>query len=202
MWRHSALVGLAIGLQALCAVASAHAQSGDIDCDSFVKNPDGSWTVIKKVFIPVQNVRVVEGTVFRPGQTFLGDDMTVRLSRACPNKQVATPDAPGEPEQSSAQPQAQPGQQPIPYVPLSTYVDPNGNIDIQRLTCAHLAVASPADISLLVTWYSGWYAGLAKKRGGINVARVQYAIRNVADYCRANRNQRLNEALNVLLNAQ
>jgi hypothetical protein len=49
-----------------------------------------------------------------------------------------------------------------------------------------------------VTWYSGWYAGLAKKRG-INMARVQYAVRNVADYCKANRNQMLSEALNVLL---
>jgi HdeA/HdeB family len=201
MWRRSAFAGLAIALQAFCAVATAHAQSDDIDCDSFLKNPDGSWTVIKKVFIPVQNVRVVEGTVFHPGQTFLGDDMTVRLSRACPNKQVETPEAPAQFGQSPSA-ATLPGQQPGPYVPMSSYADANGNIDIQRLTCAHLTVASPAEISLLVTWYSGWYAGLAKKRGGINLARVQYAIRNVADYCKANRTQRLNEALNVLLNAQ
>jgi hypothetical protein len=177
--------------------AGAHAQDSEIDCSAFLKNPDGSWTVISKVFIPVQNVNVRPGTIFQPGQTFLGDDMTVRLAKACPNQPVATPQAPGQPTQLSAQPQAPAG----PYVPLSSYADANGNIDIQRLTCAHLAVASPADVDLLVTWYSGWYAGLAKKRG-INVARVQYAIRNVSDYCKANRDQRLDEALNVLLRAE
>lgn len=174
--------------------AAAHAQDSEIDCSALQKNPDGSWTVISTVFIPVQNVRVRAGTIFEPGQTFLGDDMTVRLAKACPNQAVATAPAEGQTAQSPSQPQSQPG----PYVPLSSYADANGNIDIQRLTCGHLALASPADIEILVTWYSGWYAGLARKRG-INMARVQYAIRNVADYCKANRNQRLSEALNVLL---
>ncbi|HTV36863.1 MAG TPA: HdeA/HdeB family chaperone, partial [Xanthobacteraceae bacterium] len=163
-------------------VGGAHAQDSEIDCNAFVKNQDGSWTVVSKVFIPVQNVRVRPGTVFEPGHTFLGDDMTVRLAKACPNQPVATPSDESQTAQPSGQTQTQPG----PYVPLSNYADANGNIDIQRLTCAHLAVASPADTGLLVTWYSGWYAGLAKKRG-INIARVQYAIRNVADYCKANR---------------
>ncbi len=88
MLRHSALVAFAIALLIFCLAGGAHAQDSEIDCDAFLKNPDGSWTVVKKVFIPVQNVRVNEGTVFRPGTTFLGDDMTVRLSKACPNKQV------------------------------------------------------------------------------------------------------------------
>ena len=188
------MIAAAVALLSGWLVAGAHAQDSEIDCSAFLKNPDGSWTVVSKVFIPVQNVRVRPGTVFEPGQTFLGDDMTVRLAKACPNQPVAAPSAEGQPLPLSGQPQTQPG----PYVPLSNYADANGNIDIQRLTCAHLAVASPADIGMLVTWYSGWYAGLAKKRG-INMARVQYAIRNVADYCKANRNQRLSEALNVLL---
>ncbi len=182
-------------LVTLCLIGQARCE--DIDCNSFIKNPDGSWTVIKKAFIPVQNVRVVEGTVFEPGGTFLGDDMTVRLAKACPNKQVTMPDQPGQPQQASAQPQAPQ----TPYVPLSNYADANGNIDIQRLTCAHLAAASPIDIEMLVTWYSGWYAGVAKRRG-INLARVEYAIRNVADYCKANQNRRLSEALNILLKAE
>ena len=182
-------------LATLCLITQAWSE--DIDCDSFMKNADGSWTVIKKVFIPVQNVRVVEGTIFRPGGTFLGDDMTVRLAKACPNKQVTMPEASDQPEQSSAQPQTPPR----PYVPLSTYADANGNIDIQRLTCANLAAASPIDVEMLVTWYSGWYAGIAKRRG-INLARVQYAIRNVADYCKANQNRRLADALNVLLRSE
>jgi len=185
-----AVVALLMGWPA----TAARAQDSEIDCGAFLKNADGSWSVTGKVFIPVQNVWVRPGTVFQPGQTFLGDDMTSRLARACPNQPVATPQAPGQPTPLSAQTQAPAG----PYVPLSTYADANGNLDIQRLTCAHLAVASPADIEILVTWYSGWYAGIAKKRG-INMARVQYAIRNVADYCKANQNQRLSEALAVLL---
>jgi HdeA/HdeB family len=184
----------AMALLTVSLTIGARAQDSEIDCGAFLKNPDGSWTVISKVFIPVQNVRVRPGTVFEPGQTFLGDDMTVRLAKACPNQPVATPQAPGQPAQSSIQPQAPQA----PYVPLASYADANGNLDVQLLTCAHLTVASPADVGLLVTWYSGWYAGFAKKRG-INVARVQYAIRNVADYCKANPNQRLSEALNVLL---
>jgi len=191
-------LGLSICAAALvtfCLITQARCET--IDCDSFIKNPDGSWTVVKKVFIPVQNVRVVEGTVFQPGGTFLGDDMTVRLSKACPNKQVTMPDEPGQPQQASAQPQTPQ----TPYVPLSNYADANGNIDIQRLTCAHLVAASPIDIEMLVTWYSGWYAGAAKRRG-INMARVEYAIRNVADYCKANQSRRLSEALNILLKAE
>lgn len=193
--RRLALSVCAALLVTFCLLTQARCD--DIDCDSFIKNPDGSWTVIKKVFIPVQNVRVVEGTVFQPGGTFLGDEMTVRLAKACPNKQVATPDEPGQAQQASAQPQAPQ----TPYVPLSNYADANGNIDIQRLTCAHLATASPIDVEMLVTWYSGWYAGAAKRRG-INLARVEYAIRNVADYCKANQNRRLSEALNILLKAE
>lgn len=187
------IVAAAVTLLSACFVAGAHAQDSEIDCSAFIKNPDGSWTVVDEVFIPVQNVRVRPGTVFEPGQTFLGDDMTVRLAKACPNQPTAAP-AEGPTAQPSGLPQTQPG----PYAPLSSYADANGNIDVQHLTCGHLAAASPADIAMLVTWYSGWYVGLAKKRG-ISLARVQYEIRSVADYCKANRNQRLSDALNLLL---
>ena len=111
MWRHSALVALAIALPIFCLAGGAHAQDSEIDCDAFMKNSDGSWTVVKKVFIPVQNVRVNEGTVFRPGTTFLGDDMTVRLSKACPNKQVAAPADVAQPQPQLQQPQ--PGRVPL-----------------------------------------------------------------------------------------
>jgi HdeA/HdeB family len=184
MWRHSALVAFAIVVQTLGLAAGAHAQDSDIDCDSFLKNPDGSWTVIKKVFIPVQNVRVVEGTIFRPGTTFLGDDMTVRLSKACPNKQVALP----EPA-DVVQPQPQPGR-----VPLSKYADANGNIDVQRLTCGEIADASFEDSSFFLSWYNGWYYGNEKKRG-INPARVRYVIRSVVDYCKSNRDRKLTDVM-------
>ena len=183
MSRHSALIGFAIALLILCPAGNAYAQDSEIDCDAFLKNPDGSWTVVQKVFIPIQNVRVNEGTVFRPGTTFLGDDMTVRLSRACPNKQVAVP-------ADVAQPQAQ-LQQPQPgRIPLSQYADANGNIDTPRLTCGQIADASIDDANFFLSWYSGWYHGTEKKRG-INPARVRYVVHSVVDYCKANRDRKL-----------
>jgi hypothetical protein len=196
MRRRFALAVLIIAVQAGCFVPGAQAQDQDINCDSFLKNPDGSWTVIEKVFIPVQNVRVREGTVFRPGQTFLGDDMTIRLSKACPNKAVTA--APDEAQQPQG-PQGPSGPQPqVPYVPLSKYADANGNIDVQRLSCAHLDQASPAETELLLAWYSGRYNGGAKARG-INLARLRYAMRNVVNYCNANPDKGLAQVMELML---
>src|ERR1700736_2661973 len=48
-------------------------------------------------------------------------------------------------------------------VPLSSYVDAQGFIDVQKLTCAQLAGTFQEDADMLATWYSGWYNGLAKK---------------------------------------
>jgi hypothetical protein len=47
-------------------------------------------------------------------------------------------------------------------VPLSTYTDANGYLDVQKLTCGQLAGTFQEDADLLVAWYSGWYNGLAK----------------------------------------
>jgi len=186
-----ALAALLTGL----LTAAARAQDSEIDCSAFQKGPDGSWTAIDTVFIPVQNVRVRAGTVFKPGQTFLGDDMTLRLAKACPNQPVATPEAPGQPTQSVVPGQTQPG----PYVPLSNYADANGILDIRNLTCAHLAAASPADVELLATWYSGWYHGLAKKRG-INLKQMRYVIDNIAGYCKAYPDRKLADVMELWLN--
>ena len=38
-----------------------------------------------------------------------------------------------------------------------------GFLDVQRLTCAQLAGTWQQDADALMTWYSGWYNGLAKK---------------------------------------
>ena len=46
-------------------------------------------------------------------------------------------------------------------VDLSTYADANGNIDVQKLTCAQLAGTFQEDADFLSVWYSGWYNGLA-----------------------------------------
>lgn len=195
---------LAAVLAAVLPAAGARAQESEINCDAFVKNPDGSWTVIEKVYIPVQKVRVREGTVFRPGETFLGDDMTIRLSNACPNKAVTPAEAaaPSQPAQPSSQPGQPPAPQPqaaqpqVPYVALSRYADANGSIDVRRLSCAHLDQASPAEIDLVLAWYSGQYA--AKGRN-INLARLRYAMRSVVDYCNANPDKSLVQVMELML---
>jgi hypothetical protein len=81
---------------------------------------------------------------------------------------------------------------------LAKYADANGNIDVRQLTCAHLDVAAADEAQLLLAWYSGWYNGLAKGRG-INLARVRYNIRNVIDYCKANRDKKLTDAMGSML---
>jgi hypothetical protein len=176
-WRRMAFAVVAICLQA----GWAQAQLG-IDCASFMKNPDGSWTVISKAYIPGPNVRVEEGSVFRRGGTFLGEDLAERLDRACPNVPVTTP---------AVQPTG-------PQVPLSTYADSNGNIDVHRLNCAYLDNASTEETELLLSWYSGSYNAIAKKRG-FNLERLRSAIRNVVDYCKANPEKNLAQALDVIL---
>ena len=49
-------------------------------------------------------------------------------------------------------------------VDLSAYVDANGYLDVQTLTCAQLANTYQEDANLLAAWYSGWYNGLAHKQ--------------------------------------
>ena len=40
-------------------------------------------------------------------------------------------------------------------VPLSTYADANGFIDVQPLTCGQLANTYQEDANALTSWYSG-----------------------------------------------
>jgi hypothetical protein len=191
MRRYLALVVAAVAWQAACPIAVAQAQDRDIVCDSFVKNPDGSWTVVEKVFIPVQNVKVIEGTVFRPGETFLGDDMAARLNKACPNVQatIPTPATAGPPQPQTPQ---------VPQVSLSRYADANGNIDVRRLTCGHLNMASNEEANALLSWYGGSYTAAAKNRI-INLARVRYVVRSVVDYCKANPEKSLSQVMELML---
>jgi hypothetical protein len=41
-------------------------------------------------------------------------------------------------------------------VPLSSYADANGFIDVQALTCGQLANTYQGDANALTSWYSGW----------------------------------------------
>jgi hypothetical protein len=83
-------------------------------------------------------------------------------------------------------------------VELKTYADANGYIDVQKLTCGQLANTYQEDADFLGVWYSGWYNGLAKKHA-INVPRVKEGIHNVIVYCKANKDKRVIQAIDVIL---
>jgi hypothetical protein len=74
----------------------------------------------------------------------------------------------------------------------------NGNLDVQRLTCGHIAEASAEEVELLIAWYSGADSGPAKWRM-INMPRLRYASRNTADYCKANRDVALVKVMRLFL---
>ena len=48
-------------------------------------------------------------------------------------------------------------------VPLSSYADANGYLDVHKLTCEQLVNSSQQDADLLTAWFGGWYNGLAHK---------------------------------------
>src|SRR6266446_8873218 len=73
----------------------------------------------------------------------------------------------------------------LAQTPLSAYVDSNGFIDVQKLTCAQLAGTYQEDADALTTWYSGWYNGLAKKHY-LDLRKGKVVEHEVIQYCKAN----------------
>ncbi|HEY5797381.1 MAG TPA: HdeA/HdeB family chaperone [Bosea sp. (in: a-proteobacteria)] len=82
-------------------------------------------------------------------------------------------------------------------VPLTNYVDANGYIDVQALTCAQLAGTFQEDADLLSAWYSGWYNGLAKKHF-LDLKKGKVVEHEVIVYCKANPEKKIIEALAVV----
>jgi hypothetical protein len=82
--------------------------------------------------------------------------------------------------------------------PLSAYVDANGFIDIQKLTCAQLAGTFQEDADALSAWYSGWYNGLAKKHF-MDLRKGKIVEHELIVYCKQNPGVRIIEALAVVL---
>jgi hypothetical protein len=82
-------------------------------------------------------------------------------------------------------------------VPLSSYADANGYIDVQKLTCAQLAGTFQDDADLLVAWYSGWYNGLAKKHLA-NPDRAKRLEHEIIVHCKANPGIRVIDAIAVV----
>jgi len=81
--------------------------------------------------------------------------------------------------------------------PLSAYADAKGYIDVQKLTCAQLAGTFQEDADMLTAWYSGWYNGLAKKHL-LEVKRAKEAEHEVIQYCKANSDKKVIEAIAVV----
>ena len=82
-------------------------------------------------------------------------------------------------------------------VPLSAYVDANGFLDVQTLTCAQLANTYQQDADALTMWYSGWYNGLAKKHF-LDYAKARETEHQVILYCEANPGMRIIDAIAVV----
>jgi hypothetical protein len=165
------------------------AQQFSVPCDAFVKNDDGSWSALRSV--PIHGVgesfTVREGSVLRPGAAIRGVDLAGILDERCP----ATPEPPPEP--TPLRPPAPP-----PRVTLGSLVNASGVVDVQRLSCAELADAAPDEARMFLSWYSGWYAGTAKKRG-LNPSRTQNAIHAVMDHCKANRDKKIVQVMELML---
>jgi hypothetical protein len=85
----------------------------------------------------------------------------------------------------------------IAQTPLSAYVDSNGFIDVQTLTCAQLAGTFQEDADALTAWYSGWYNGLAKKHY-MDVRKGKVVEHEVIQYCKANPGKLVIEAIAVV----
>jgi hypothetical protein len=82
-------------------------------------------------------------------------------------------------------------------VPLSTYADARGYLDVQKLTCDQLANTYQEDADALTAWYSGWYNGLARKHFA-NIGRAKLVEHEIIVYCKANRDKKVIEAVAVV----
>lgn len=81
--------------------------------------------------------------------------------------------------------------------PLSAYVDANGYIDVQKLTCAQLANTYQQDADLLTAWYSGWYNGLAHKHY-LDYRKGKIVEHQVIVYCKEHPDIRIIDAMAVV----
>jgi len=194
-------IAAAIALQVCCL--SAQAATGNFPCEAFAKNSDGSWTVLQTTYLEGPNIKVQQDATFAPGRVVLGYDIADMIAKACPNAVVAPPPGTEPSAAPSTGLSTAPGTAPSAAAPqpqsfLARYADANGNLDVRQLTCGHLDDTSAEEAELFLSWYSGWYSGVAKNRG-INLARIRYAIRNVVAYCKGDRNKRLTDVMEQML---
>jgi hypothetical protein len=79
---------------------------------------------------------------------------------------------------------------------LTEYADANGDIDVQKLTCAQLANTFQEDADFLSVWYSGWYNGLAGYNK-LKVERAKELEHRVIVYCKAKRKVTIIKAMDI-----
>jgi hypothetical protein len=82
-------------------------------------------------------------------------------------------------------------------VGLDAYVDANGFIDVQKLTCGQLANTYQEDANALTTWYSGWYNGLAHKHF-LDFKKGREAEHLVIEYCKEHQDEKIIHAIAVV----
>lgn len=83
-------------------------------------------------------------------------------------------------------------------VDLNAYVDANGFIDVQALTCAQLADTYQSDANVLMAWYSGWYNGLSHKHD-MDYKKGRELEHLVIEYCKQHQDERIIHAIAVNL---
>lgn len=82
-------------------------------------------------------------------------------------------------------------------VELKNYANEKGFLDVQKLTCAQLAGTFQEDADMLMTWYSGWYNGLAKKHL-FHPERAKRLEHEIIVHCKANPGIRIIDAIAVV----
>ena len=81
-------------------------------------------------------------------------------------------------------------------VDLTTYADANGDLDVQKLTCAQLAGTFQEDADFMTVWYSGWYNGLAGY-SKLKVDRAKELEHRVIVYCKDNPKTTVIKAMDI-----
>jgi len=81
-------------------------------------------------------------------------------------------------------------------VDLTTYADKDGNLDVQKLTCAQLANTFQEDADFMTVWYSGWYNGLANY-SKLKLDRAKELEHRVIVYCKANPDKKVITAMDI-----
>lgn len=166
---------------AIVAASAGAAQAQSLPCDAFARTPEGVWQATRNVGIPGagRTYNINQGAIFKPGSSFMGLELAAELEKECPAAVEAA---------KAVETQ----------VELPKYEAPNGNIDTANFTCAQFSNLPPEDADFLGTWTVGWQNGVAKNRA-INVAKVREAIRGVAAYCKANKDKKFVQAVDVVM---